>query len=191
MTSPNPTPSCEDVLDAFAAEPDHGQSTLDHYLRNYPQYATELVELSQELAQPLAVNTAPLSEEDYQRIELAWLRHLDGFSNSVLDPFASLTVANLRAIAKQLNVPRQILAAFRERKVIASSIPKPFLGNLAAAMNTQIETVLKALSLPPTSELARSYKADTKPETDLQVTFEQLLKDASVAEDQRARLMAD
>ena len=191
MTPPDSTPSCEDVLDAYAVEPDHGRATLEQYLRDYPQYAAELVDLSRELARHLPVSTAPLSSEDQSLIESAWQRHVGGVFNTAADPFAALTVVDLRAIARQLDVPRQILAAFRERKVIVASIPRRFLECLATAMNTQVESVLNALSVPPALAPARSYKADTKPESDPQVTFERLLADAGVTGDQRARLTAD
>jgi hypothetical protein len=191
MTQPDFTPSCEDVLDAYAVEPDHSRATLEKYLRDYPQYAAELVDLSRELARDAPVNTAPLSAEDRNMIESAWRRHLGGVSHFQVDPFETLSVTDLRAIAKQLGVPRQVLAAFRERKVVVSSIPRRFLEGLAAAMNTHVEAVLNTLSLPPALESARSFKADAKPQSDPQVAFERLLTDAGVTDDQRTRLMAD
>ena len=49
-------PSREDVLDAFAVEPNHERNTLERYLRDYPQYAAELVDLSRELSRVIFEN---------------------------------------------------------------------------------------------------------------------------------------
>lgn len=40
------TRSQEDILYDFSVEPNHDQETLDRYLRLYPDYASELVDLS-------------------------------------------------------------------------------------------------------------------------------------------------
>jgi hypothetical protein len=40
------SPSRESVLDAFAIESEPGRSTLERYLRLYPEYAGELIDLS-------------------------------------------------------------------------------------------------------------------------------------------------
>ena len=42
-------PSREDVLYAFAVEPTSGRETLERYLRDYPEYTTELIDLSYDL----------------------------------------------------------------------------------------------------------------------------------------------
>lgn len=48
---------------------------------------------------------------------------------------------------------------------------------------------MNVLSLPSVPNPARSYKADSKPEARVQVTFEQILIEANVSPDQRALLM--
>ena len=186
-------PSREDVLDAFSVEPRPDRETLDRYLRAYPDYAEDLVDLSRELSRDLCEDEAPLSVEDLALIDAAWRRHAAASAPEVVtDPFAALSTADLREVARRLDVPRQILTAFRERRVILSSVPRRFLARLAEAVNSSVDK-LEALwsELVPTPALARSYKADAKPTAVEPVSFERLLIDAGVPEDKRAELMAD
>jgi hypothetical protein len=190
MIPPDTRPTADDVLSAFAVEADHNRPTLERYLRDYPQYAAELVDLSQALACDLPVSTAPLSGEDQSLIDAAWERHIGRVSDPG-DPFVSLTLVQWRAAASHLNLPRQIMAAFRERRVIVTSVPGPILERLAAVMNTTVDWWRDALARPPmlVPELRR-YKADTQPAVDSQVTFERLLADAQITPERRASLLA-
>lgn len=186
-------PSREDVLDAFSVEPRPDRETLEHYLRSYPDYAADLIDLSQELDRDLCEDEAPLSAEDHVLIDAAWRRHAaDPALTAATDPFATLSIAELREIAHRLGVPRQIVAAFRERRVLLSSVPRHFLTRLAEAVNSSADK-LEALwwGLLPAPTPARSYKADTKPMSAEPVNFERLLIDAGVPESKRAELMAD
>lgn len=181
--------SCEDVLNAFAVEATHDRATLERYLREFPQYAVELAHLSHELSRAF-IKTGELTEQDRISIDKAW----EQYSQSAPVPariFISLSVPQLRELANKLGVPRQIITAFREHKVRASSIPQRFLGHMAAALNTTMESIKSELSLPLEVSCVRSHKSDEKPTTGAPVTFEQLLIDAQVPVDRRAELMAE
>ena len=191
MTPTTPQPSREDVLDAFAVEQDVGRKTLERYLRDYSQYAAELVDLSRELSRVIVEDEKPLSAEDLALVDSAWRRHLEAAPGPIIDPISALSVAESREIAKYLGIPRQVVTAFRERRVIVASIPRRFLARLAAAVNSTVESVESALALQPSPSLARSYKADEKPRNESPVAFERLLIDAGVSEEKRALLMAD
>lgn len=184
-------PSKHDVLDAFAVEPDPGRETLERYLRTYPQYASELVELSRELTRRYPPDETPLSAEDQAKIDAAWLRHAAAAPAAIADPFAALSVQELRGVAKRLDVPRQVLTAFRNRRVQLSTVPRRFLARLAEATNSSLDQLVDALSSPRSSEFARSYKSDQKPTASDAVNFEQVLIDAGVPEEKRAQLMSE
>jgi hypothetical protein len=190
MTPADRPPSRDDVLNAFAVEPDTGGATLERYLRQYPQYAIELVDLSRELARPVTDDQGPLSAEDEAFLETAWKRHLSTAPGAVADPFSRLSISDARRIAEILNIPRQVLAALREHRVIVASIPRGFLDRLAALIGSTAELLGAALALPSAS-LVRSHKSDEKPQMATQVTFEQLLIDAGVPADKRTSLMSD
>jgi hypothetical protein len=107
------------------------------------------------------------------------------------DPISALTVAQLREAAVSLGVRRQVLAAFREHRVIADSVPRRFLIRLAAIARTTIEDLTDALRAPGALSTSRSFKAETAPHADGQITFDQLLKDAGHSEAERTELMSE
>lgn len=191
MTPAPSKPSREDVLDAFAVESDTGRDTLERYLRAYPEYASELVDLSRELSRVLVEDEEPLSAEDQSLIRMAWQRHMEAAPKVISDPLAALSASELREVARSLDVPRQVVTAFRERRVIVASVPRQFLARFAATVNSTVDLFTSALALQPRPSPARSYKSNAKPGGDAPATFEQLLIDAGVPDEKRAQLMAD
>lgn len=184
-------PSREEVLYAFAMEPTSGRDILEQYLRDFPEYAAELIDLSYELSCEARQNEMPLSDEDQALIDRAWQRHAEAVPTETINPFVALTTVEQRNLAQRLGVPRQVITALRERRVEPTSVPSLFLEQLAAAMNSTVEILKMALALPPEPELTRSYKADSKPKAQTSVKFEQLLIEANVPPDKRALLMTD
>ena len=146
MRPPAGKPSRQEVLDNFAVEPNTGRPTLERYLRDYPEFATELLDLSRMLAAPFTDDESPLSLEDQAKVDAAWLRHAAAGPAPVPDPFSALSVEDLREIARRLGVPRQVLMAFRNRRVILSTVPTPFLARLADRLSIAPEQLLRALS---------------------------------------------
>ena len=140
MSGATDQPPKHDVLDAFAVEPDPGRDTLEHYLRTYPQYAAELVDLSRELALQYPRDETPLSAEDQAKIDSAWLRHAAAAPVALADTFAGLSVQELRDVAERLDVPRQVLTAFRNRRILLPTVPRRFLARLAEATNSSLES---------------------------------------------------
>jgi hypothetical protein len=163
---------------------------LERYLRLYPEYAGELVDLSRELSREVCNDTATLSAADQALIDGAWTQHAAAMPAATVDPFASLTVDDWRAVARRLDVPRQVVTALRERRVSRASIPRRFFGRLAEAVSSSVAQL--ELSWGPAQlAAARSYKADGKPTVGEQVTLEQVLIDADVPAEKRARLLAE
>jgi len=184
-------PTREDVLDSFSVEPNPGRETLERYLRAYPQFASELVDLSRELSREVSQDEEPLAGDEQAMIDAAWQHHAGNTSQGATDPFMGLSTADLRMVAKRLDVPRQVITAFRERRIILSTVPRRFLARFAEAINTSIDRLIGGLSSQPSPALARSYKADQKPETAQPVSFERILIDAGVPDDRRAQLMSE
>ena len=131
-------PSRESVLDAFAVESEPGRSTLERYLRLYPEYAGELIDLLAELSREVCNDTAPLSAADQALIDAAWTQHAAAMPAAPVDPFASLTIDDWRAVAQRLDVPRQVVTALRERRISLVSIPRRFFGKLAEAVSSTV-----------------------------------------------------
>ncbi|OOO17842.1 hypothetical protein EFR00_28485 [Rhizobium sophoriradicis] len=190
MSPAGERPSREAVLDAFAVESEPDRSTLERYLRLYPEYAAELVDLSRELSRETSEDDAPLSAADQALIDAAWSQHAKSLPAAGSDPFAALTADDWRAVARQLDVPRQVITALRERRVSLLSIPLGFLDKLAEAMRCSLTQLQMSWGTAPLTA-ARSYKADGKPNADEQVTFERVLFDAGVSDEKRAELLTE
>lgn len=185
------TSTLEDILEDFAAEPTHDKATLEQYIREYPQFAIELIDLSRQLLRTEKVDTSPLTASETALVDAAWLGHVAAMRPAgSADPFVGLDVTKSREIAKALDIPRQVIMGLQERRAKPASIPRRFLGRLAAKMNTTADALAAALALPA-PQPAFSYKADEKPVVPEQVTFEQLLIEANVAADKRAALLAE
>jgi hypothetical protein len=182
--------SCEDVLHAFALETSHDRPMLERYLRDYSQYAIELAHLSHEISRATSA-PAQLSAKDRLAIDEAWKVYSCSSAAGYVNVFSNLSVPQLRDLANRLGVPRQIITAFREHKVVVSSIPRRFLMHVATALNTSLEQIIAALTLPAETSCVRSHKADEKPVEAAPATFERLLIEAQVPESKRAELMTD
>ena len=191
MTTNNSITGRDDVLDAFLLEEDHGRATLERYLRNYPEYAAALIDLSREAARAERTDDIPLTPGEQSRIDAAWITHKAAVPATVTDPLTSMAPEKSKAIAQSLGVPRQVVSCFRDRKVDPNSVPHPFLKKFADILEVAIERLDELLALPAPQKLARSFKADGKPGNAEKASFEQILIDAGVAEDERARLLVD
>src|SRR4051794_12219204 len=189
MKTNNSNPPCEDVLNAFSMEAIHNRSTLERYLTEYPQFATEISDLWREFSREVE-KPRRLSDNEKSEVQEAWRIYSTSTSEATATLLTSLSVPKQRELSSRLEVPRQIIAAFRERKVIVSSIPRTFLNRLAEGLNASVEQVIAALSLPQVSAL-RSNKSDEKPISSEPTTFEKLLIEAQVSEAKRAELLAN
>ena len=191
MTEGSERPLLEDVLDEFAMEADLGRGTLERYLLAYPEYAEDLVDLAGELSRQHVPFEGDLTEAEQGLIDAAWRRHAAAAPRYVANPFAALTVSQLRSAAATLGVPRQVITAFRERLVLSASVPERFLARFAEAIGQRVEAIRDWLEFGGMPEPARSYKADGKPGEAPQVSLERILADAEVPPEKRAELLSD
>ena len=202
MTGPAERPSREDVLDAFAVEAETGHATLERYLREYPEYAAALVDLSYELARPIVEEVPQSPSEALARADALWAIHRYARPTAgrpepsrtavPVDPLAGLPVHEQRRVAGALKIPRQVLTALLDRRVLVTSIPAAFLARLAALLQTSVEALEAAFAQPAVGvSTGRSYKADEKPTSTGQATFDQVLRDAGVGDAEIAALLED
>lgn len=190
MSADETRPSRESVLDAFAAESDAGRNTLERYLRLYPEHAGELIDLSREILREVSDDSTPFTPAEHNLIDAAWSHYLAGAPRTAASEAIPLTADEWRAVARALDVPRQVVTALRERRISLGTIPRGFLQRFAAATRRSVEQLESTWASSPLAE-ARSYKADGKPTATEQVSFEQVLIEAGVADDKRARLLAE
>ncbi|MHB1991394.1 hypothetical protein [Metallibacterium scheffleri] len=185
-----PKISVEEVLEAFSLEADAGPATLQRYLREYPQFSDELIDLSSEIFQFSLVEEGELLDTDRARMESVLAQFRSAASRAAQAALARLEPEKQRELAQALGVPRQVILAFVERGVIASTVPGRFLARMSDILRTSVRDIIAHLSQPP-PRAVRYAKADDKPQEAGQVSFEQLLRDAGVSEEKTAELLRD
>lgn len=185
MRGRNPV-DLETVLDSFALEKLHDKPTLERYLRTYPQFAGELIDLSLDIAQPDQIDDSSLSSSEIARIDAAWLQHV-AVQPLPANSLAHITVEQSRELAQALRVPRQVIGLFQDGLIIQSSVPTKFMRRLTKLIS-QWQTQLQSQHV---MRAAPSFKADGKPGQSKELTFEAALIEADVPAEERAQLMAE
>jgi hypothetical protein len=116
---------------------------------------------------------------------------IDVQAKQAAEALASIRPALQKTIADNLRIRRSVLAAFREHRVIVASIPQRFLARFAEQLDQTIEGLAAALAAPA-RRLAGQHKSDEKPDAvPVRVTFEQLLRDAAMSDEDIKELMRD
>lgn len=194
MTATNLPLTLEAVLDLFQNEEVHDSDVLARYIGEYPQFAAQLIDFCRLIATPDAEGDRSLTATEKSRIDAAWITHRTARPEAApdADPLARLSGELGKAVAVKLGVPRQVITCFRERRVLASSVPAVVARELAGALGVPPAHVIAAMARPAASiAKTRSYKSSGPPGSDNQTTFEQVLRDAGVSEADRVRLMVD
>ena len=148
------------------------------------------MDLAAELTMADANDPVSHSPDEEALIDSAWKKFANYSVNVARNPFASFTAIDFKKIASNLGIKRSVLTAFRECTVIASSVPRLFMRNLAAAMGIEIAALWEHLNSPPVV-FARPFKSEIKPQPAKPVSFEQLLIDAETPEPERKRLLRE
>lgn len=190
------TKSLDEVMFAFSVEPQQNATTLARYLKAYPQFAADLVDLAHELDLSASFGPSDAPLEDEAKAQAAWLQYAavrptavaSAAAQGLFDPIKGKAFV---ALVNALGVPRSVLVALRDRLVAPSSIPDAFVRRLASAMNSTADVVQRYLSLPPMASAAVNFKADQKPAVQNQVTFKDLLDSTDLTEEQRSALQKD
>lgn len=194
MTSTRPAMSLDGVLEQFMMEDAQDAATLERYVREYPQFSLQLIDLSRLIATADAEgDDQPLSATDQSRIDAAWIAHKAAAPTTSrdVDPFATLTGAKGKAVADRFGVPRQVIVCFREHRVEPSTVPTPVARVFAEEAGVPLAHVIAAMQRPVIVAAGRSYKADGQPGAGGKISFEQILIDAGVSDADRARLLAN
>ena len=143
----------EAILYAFAVEPNHDRNTLERYLRDYPELAEDLIDLTSELRLSEALGPSPAIDAADTGAEAAWQEFLtckpqETCSAPAANPFARFKGPTFAALADAVNVPRSFLTPFRDGLVAAASIPEAFTRRLAEAMGASVESLQAYFASP-------------------------------------------
>ncbi|MBP1886536.1 hypothetical protein [Sinorhizobium mexicanum] len=171
----------ENILAAFAVEPNHDKETLDRYLTTYPDLRSDLLNLLLELDFDDA-SEIPL-DLDSPVVAASWSR----FSQITGEPLSAKRFT--KDVATTIGVKTAVIMQLRDRAVIFASIPKRFLARLAQALGTGIEELTSYLNAPRVLAAGASYKADTKPNVTSQMELASVLAQCGHTPEEIAELV--
>jgi hypothetical protein len=154
------------------------------FILNAPQ-----AEFDQYLAESGA-DVAEVNRKAARAIDAALENHAR--TKQAAEALACLTPSQQKVVAQNLHIRRSVLTAFREHRVIVTSIPKRFLTCLAHELGQAVGALEKALCGSAPHALAGQHKSDIKPETvHERILFEQLLREAAMSEEEISAVMHD
>lgn len=186
MTSP--APSTDDILAMYALDSRQDAQALERYLVRYPLHARALIAFSHELE--LQQNLA--GDRPIDAASEAWIEQASDRAVSTRDPFAVLDAQRYGALREALGVPSLILNAFRDRLVVAGTVPLRFLDRLADNLGTSLTELVDFLARPPGLQPSAQHKSDGVPSAPAKkASFATLLDEAGVPSERAAELLAD
>ena len=185
----------EEVLLAFSVEEHHDNSTLEWYVKKYPQHASALVDCSIDfmLGSELAEN-AQIPATD-AAINKAWSQveaSLDFSSkqNNFMNPFAQLSSSAFREVARKINVNGLFLGRVRDRGIKVSTFPLDFVARLASELGGSVDNMLAYLSNPPNIDSNQSFRSSEKPTASEQISFDEAVETSQLTLTQKDALLA-
>ncbi len=177
--------SRDDVLFAFTMEPQRDRKTLDRYLAENPELASDLIDISSELRLRESQPKDNAKVIDDPECDDAWNTLVAAQPQTSPNPFAAFQGREFVELCKSLRLPRSIVAAFRDRLVDVETIPDRLMDSLAACTATATDAVTKYLAQPPTTAVSMEFKSGRKPTEVDRVTFQQLIENTQLSDDQR------
>lgn len=199
MTSPNRSPSLEDVLDAlFLRDDAPTPEMIIQACQAHTEYREEILEFSalwmaQEALPEPAESELKVSDAAVMRLQSRVLNQLYTApgdleaADAVSKAIGSLAGQRLRVAAQTIGLGSTVLL----NKILTRAIidtPRVVLERLAQFLNVGAASLSKALG--PQVALHRSYKATDKPTVSTGETWEQAIGTLAVDETEKARLRA-
>jgi hypothetical protein len=181
----------EDVLLAFSVEPFHDRSTLERYLKEYPECSEALIDCALEF-KLLPVETSPVWISD-EKIEAGWqsFRSELGISmpSQAPNPFEKLVSSSIKNLVAQLNINSLLFTRIRDRTIKPSSIPHQFIQLLAKHLGESEENLSNYLSGPPLIASSSAFRASNNPTAETQIDFEEAVKTSHLSSEQEKLLL--
>ncbi|SBW85044.1 hypothetical protein PVE_R2G1019 [Pseudomonas veronii 1YdBTEX2] len=152
--------SSEDVMSAFAMDFQPGTDVLTRYLKDYPEFGGDLIDLARELSRQVDEDL-PLSEHELAYVS-AKMSRLREFTATV-ETLQSRSPKKFAAAATALGLPMQIGVAIRERRIDMATLPRRFLERLANELQASVDVLQSFLHLPAQASTLRANKSNDKP----------------------------
>lgn len=182
---------------------------LDDYVRQFPQYADELVDFAVSLALDAPHDEAAKPVADPEHVSPAVSRAMSRFHNhlhairqarstpapnsapqAIANPFLGLSRDAFRALAAQLGANALFVAKLRDRQIAPATFSSGFLRLVADKLGATVEEVVAHFAAPASPSAPQFLKADGKPEpAGQQQSFQEAVKASGLTPEQEQRLL--
>ena len=194
-------------------------AVLDDVIRTYPQFAKELTDFAIDIAidsfrNQVRENDMPSPSAHLGEVSPAVSRAMSRFQNRLHalqtvshsspssenasatsfdsaagNPFAQLSRAEFRDLAQKLGVNTVFISKLRDRQIQADTIPVKFQSAIASEMGAQFDLVVAHLRATQAAPQGQFFKAEGKPQTPAQQTFEEAVRGSGLNQNQQDGLL--
>lgn len=188
---------------------------LETVVGRYPEFAAQITEFAVELTIDMLLNGGQDQEipADLEEVSPMVGRAISNFENELFrrkqetdtsgetagmapetktaDPFASMDRGNFRAFAAAIHANNLFAMKIRDRQINPATIPKRYLEMIAESLSISLSRLEEFLSLR-TDRLTTGnqfFKADDKPNHNLQQSFDDAVSDSGMTDDQQSFLL--
>jgi hypothetical protein len=211
MTATNTPTALRDVLYAFSlAKPVPDARLLDEFVRRYPDYAAEITDFAIELAIDAAQGGDADVQEAEPTVSPAVSRAMSRFQNRLFEmqhgkatgataaaavasaaenPFAALDRTAFRGLATRLDASTLFVAKLRDRQIDPKTMTPGFRKRIADELSVPLDVVVAHFAARPEAQPRQFYKANQKPTTVEQQSFEEAVRSSGLTEEQQRHLV--
>jgi len=186
---------------------------LDEVVRQYPQFASELIDFAVELAlDAMGGDMASGAAEagvDPSRVSPAVSRAMSSFYNHLyaarnlalksvdssapevkINPFAALSRSDFRAFATRIDANTVFALKLRDREIEPKTMSEGFQRFVADELGAPLDLVVAHFAATRGLETPQFYKADNKPSPGGRQSFEEAVRNSGLNEEQQQRLLS-
>ena len=179
-------------------------------MKRYPQYAAEITDFAIEVAIDAARDDDIEAENAGRTVSPAVSRAMSRFQNRLFEvehgkaagaaaasaaasaaenPFATLDRTAFRGLATRLDVSTLFVTKLRDRQIDPSTMTTGFRKRVANELSVPLDVIVAHFAARPEGQTPQFYKAEHKPTTVAQQSFEEAVRSSGLTVEQQRQLM--
>lgn len=208
------SPELREAMYVLAIEQDVPDAKLlDDVVRRYPEFGEELTGFAIAIAIDALRGERPVKDAegtiDPTAISPAVSRAMSHFQNrlhavmaeaveatrsdlrdvDVPNPFSGLSRSEFRALAARLNANPVFVGKLRDRQIDPATLTPGFQERVAEGLKAPIDVVVAHFGAPQVAPAGQLFKAEGKPSTGAQQSFQEAVKNSGLNADQQKFLL--
>lgn len=203
------------ILELIEADRLPDAELVENVVNQYPEFASEITEFAVELALDMLVNTDDdqVTPIDLKEVSPMVARAISNFENELFlreqdlasddesstsapevkmnDPFTSMDRKGFRAFAAAIHASTVFAIKIRDRQIKLTTIPLRYLEIIADSLRINIDQLEGYLSQRNgrLTSGTQFFKADERPDHDLQQSFDDAVADSGMTDEQQQFLL--